>query len=123
MPRQECPVVPKTRSCRYVWYLPLPIERTTTGGSVLLAGSLILVQIPTRGYGQHCTHLAVIVPRKDLIELLLNRGADPDFKVGNCGNTIRELVLINRNLYTNDVLSLFGIDGIEGPSGDSSIKQ
>lgn len=51
-----------------------------------------------------------IVPRKDLIELLLNRGADPDFKGGNCGNTIRELVLINRNLYTNDVLSLFGID-------------
>lgn len=45
----------------------------------------------------------------ELIALLLARGADPDTKAGNSGNTVRELVAINARLYTSDVLALFGL--------------
>ena len=50
-----------------------------------------------------------IVERADLIRLCLQRGADPDRQVGDSGNTVRELVNINRKLYTQEVLDLFGI--------------
>jgi hypothetical protein len=49
------------------------------------------------------------VKRADLIRLVLERGADPDRQLGNSGNTIRELVKINRHLYSSEVLALFGI--------------
>lgn len=50
-----------------------------------------------------------IVARVDLIRLALKRGADPDRQLGDSGNTIRELVVVNRHLYSAEVLSLFGI--------------
>ena len=50
-----------------------------------------------------------IVNRADLIRLLLARHANADAPLGNSGNTIRELVEINRNLYTNEVLELFDL--------------
>ena len=50
-----------------------------------------------------------IVARADLIRLALERGADPDRQLGNSGNTLRELVVINRHLFSAEVLSLFGI--------------
>lgn len=50
-----------------------------------------------------------IVARADLIRLALKRGADPDRQLGNTGNTVRELVVVNRHLYSAEVLSLFGI--------------
>lgn len=57
-----------------------------------------------------------LVNRADLIKLLLDRGADPDRKVGNCANTVRELVAVNRRLYSSEVLALFGV----GDSGAST---
>jgi ankyrin repeat protein len=48
-----------------------------------------------------------IVDRADLIRLSLERGADPDRQLGNSGNTVRELVKINRHLYSAEVLALF----------------
>lgn len=47
--------------------------------------------------------------RPEVIELLLQRGADPDRPVGNSGNTVRELVAINAGRYSARVLSLFGV--------------
>ncbi len=55
------------------------------------------------GYGE-------LVPRDDLIRIMLERGADPDRKVGNCGSTVRELVQINSRLYPPNVLEMFDID-------------
>jgi len=51
-----------------------------------------------------------IVKRADLIRLLLDRGANADQQVGNSGNTARELVAINRRLYSDEVLKLFDLD-------------
>ena len=42
-----------------------------------------------------------------VIELLLQRGADPDAPVGNTGSTVRELVEINAKLYSDKVLAMF----------------
>lgn len=63
-----------------------------------------------------------LVKRADLIRLLLDRGADPDRKVGNSDNTVRELVEINRRLYTDEVLELLHLtrcslfrDNIDNP--------
>lgn len=50
-----------------------------------------------------------IVDRADLLRLTLDRGADPDQQLGNTGSTIRELVEINRQLYSGEVLALFGL--------------
>jgi ankyrin repeat protein len=50
-----------------------------------------------------------IVKRADLIRLLLDRGANPDQVVGNTGSTARELVAINRRLYTDEVLRLLNL--------------
>jgi hypothetical protein len=50
-----------------------------------------------------------IVARADLIRLALDRGADPDRQLGDSGSTVRELVEINRRLFSAEVLGLFGI--------------
>ena len=50
-----------------------------------------------------------IVARTDLIRLALERGADPDRQLGDLGSTVRELVNINRHLFSAEVLDLFGI--------------
>jgi hypothetical protein len=65
--------------------------------------------------------LAGFVKRADLIRLLLTRGANPDVQVGNSGNTARELVEVNRRLYSNEVLGLFHLDANppEQPAADS----
>jgi hypothetical protein len=55
------------------------------------------------------------VKRADLIRLLLDRGANPDEQAGNSGNTVRELVEVNKRLYSNEVLGLFDVG--EGSSG------
>lgn len=47
--------------------------------------------------------------RADLIRLVLERGADPDRQAGNSGDTVRELVVVNRRLFSDEVLGLFGI--------------
>jgi hypothetical protein len=48
-----------------------------------------------------------IVKRADLIRLLLERGADADRQLGDSGNTVRQLVEVNKQLYTDEVLRLF----------------
>ncbi|WP_145385824.1 hypothetical protein [Stieleria neptunia] len=60
------------------------------------------------GYGE-------LVPRDDLIRIMLERGADPDRQVGNSGNTVRELVKINSRLYPSAILELFGVNADENP--------
>jgi ankyrin repeat protein len=54
-----------------------------------------------------------IVNRADLISLLLDRGANPDQLVGNTGDTARELVEVNRHLYSDEVLKLFHLNNTE----------
>lgn len=49
------------------------------------------------------------VQRADLIRLLLSRGANPDVQAGNSGNTVREIVEINKRLFSNEVLDLFHV--------------
>ena len=62
-----------------------------------------------------------IVDRADLIRLLLDRGANPDQLLGNCGDTVRELVEINRHLYSDEVLRLFHlIPGESVPKPDNA---
>ena len=62
-----------------------------------------------------------IVDRADLIRLLLDRGANPDQLLGNCGDTVRELVEINRHLYTDEVLRLFHLNpGASVPKPDNA---
>jgi hypothetical protein len=58
------------------------------------------------------------VKRADLIRLLLNRGANPGAQAGNSGCTVRELVEVNRRLYSNEVLDLFHIQ----PASDHDLK-
>jgi hypothetical protein len=58
------------------------------------------------------------VKRADLIGLLLSRGANPDVQAGNSGNTVRELVEVNKRLYSNEVLDLFHIQ----PATDHELK-
>lgn len=50
-----------------------------------------------------------IVDRDDLIRLCLERGANPDIKLGNSGNTVRELVEINKRLYSDGILKIFEV--------------
>ena len=47
--------------------------------------------------------------RTDMIRLCLDRGADPDSELANSGSTIREMVKINQQLFSPEVLSLFDI--------------
>lgn len=58
------------------------------------------------------------VKRTDLIRLLLSRGANPDVQVGNSGNTVRELIEVNKRLYSNEILDLFHIQ----PATDHELK-
>jgi hypothetical protein len=60
------------------------------------------------GYGE-------LVPRDDLIRIMLERGADPDRPVGNSGNTVRELVRINSHLYSPAILEMFDVNANEDP--------
>lgn len=60
------------------------------------------IWVALSGYGP-------LVPRTELIRLVLERGADPDQKVGNSGNTVRELVQVNRDKFPPEVLDLFRI--------------
>lgn len=62
---------------------------------------------PTSALWQALNGVGRIVKRADLLRLLLNRGANPDLQVGNTGSTARELLEINRRLYTDEVLQLF----------------
>ena len=62
---------------------------------------------PTSGLWPALHGFGGIVNRVDLIRLILNRGANADEHLGNTGSTIRELVEINRQLYTDEVLNLF----------------
>ena len=55
----------------------------------------------------HAYHKKLDQP--ELIELLLQRGADPDQQVGDTGSTVRQLVAINAALYSPRVLKLFGL--------------
>jgi uncharacterized protein (TIGR02996 family) len=64
---------------------------------------------PTSGLWPALHGFGGLVNRVDLIRLLLDRGANPDQMVGNSGNTARELVEINRHLYSDEVLGLFGL--------------
>ncbi len=50
-----------------------------------------------------------IVKRADLIRLLLDRGANVDQQMGNSGNTVRELVEVNKRRYTDEILHLFNL--------------
>jgi hypothetical protein len=52
-----------------------------------------------------------VVRRSDLIKILVDYGADPDRGVGDTGSTVRELVEINRRLFPEEVLMLFGLEG------------
>lgn len=56
--------------------------------------------------------------RTEIIELLLQRGADPDLLAGNSGSTVRELVRINAKRYSDRALALFGIE--RDPVADST---
>jgi hypothetical protein len=58
------------------------------------------------------------VKRADLIQLLLSRGANPDVQSGNSGSTVRELVEVNKRLYSNEVLDLFHVQ----PATDHELK-
>ena len=60
------------------------------------------------GYGE-------LVPRDDLIRIMLERGANPDLPLGNSGNTVRELVQINSRLYSPAILEMFGVNANEDP--------
>jgi hypothetical protein len=62
---------------------------------------------PTSALWQALNGVGRIVKRVDLIRLLLDRGANADQEVGTTGSTARELVAINRHLYTDEVLKLF----------------
>ena len=53
-----------------------------------------------------------IVDRTDIIQLLLDRGANPDETVGSSGSTARQLVAVNRKLYPPGLLALFALDKI-----------
>lgn len=52
-----------------------------------------------------------VVRRSDLIKILIEHGADPDRDVGDTGNTVRELVEVNRRRFPAEVLMLFGLEG------------
>ena len=52
------------------------------------------------GYGR-------VARRVELIRLMLDRGADPDRRVGNTSSTVRELVAHNRERYPAEVLAWF----------------
>ena len=49
-------------------------------------------------------------PRLELIRLLLDQGADLGCPAGNSGSTLRELVVLNRHLYHEELLRLIGVD-------------
>lgn len=46
--------------------------------------------------------------RPEMIALLLQNGASPEKEVGNTGCSVKELIKINSQLYSEYVLSLFG---------------
>ena len=56
-----------------------------------------------------------LVPRDDLIRIMLQRGADPDLAVGNSGNTVRELVKINSRKYSPAIRKMFGVSASDDP--------
>ncbi len=64
---------------------------------------------PTSGLWPALHGFGGSVDRADLIRLLLDRGADPDRQLGDSGSTIREMVEINSQLYTGEVLAFFGL--------------
>ena len=66
---------------------------------------------PTLGLWPALHGFGGIVDRTDLIRLILERGANPDEQLGDTGSTIRELVRINRQLYPDELLELFGLTG------------
>lgn len=49
--------------------------------------------------------------RAEMIEFLLDRGADPNHPVGDTGNTVRELVALNAHRYKPRVRELLKVDG------------
>ncbi|MDI9246947.1 hypothetical protein [Marinobacter sp. CHS3-4] len=50
-----------------------------------------------------------VADKPEIISLLLQSGASPEVEVGNTGSTVKELVKVNSQLYSNRVLSLFGL--------------
>lgn len=48
-----------------------------------------------------------IVKNPSIIKLLLEYGADPDIQLGDSGNTIRELLEVNKHLYPDEIHELF----------------
>ena len=50
-----------------------------------------------------------VADKPEIISLLLQSGASPQIEVGNTGSTVKELVEVNSQLYSNRVLSLFGL--------------
>lgn len=50
-----------------------------------------------------------VADKHEIISLLLQNGASPEREVGNTSSTVKELVKVNSRLYSNRVLSLFGL--------------
>jgi ankyrin repeat protein len=62
---------------------------------------------PSDGLWPACHAYSKTSDRPEIISLLLASGASPESEVGNSGNTVRELIKINSQLYSKDVLALF----------------
>lgn len=64
---------------------------------------------PSDALWQACHAYNKVADKPEIISLLLQSGASPDREVSNTGSTVKELVKVNSQLYSNRVLSLFGL--------------
>ncbi len=54
-----------------------------------------------------CHAYSKATDQPEMIELLLQRGANPEKQVGNSGSTVRKLVEVNASRFSPHVLALF----------------
>lgn len=63
---------------------------------------------PTESLWPACHAYNKASDRVEVISLLIENGASPEAEVGNTGSTVKELVKVNSQLYSKNVLELFG---------------
>ena len=57
-----------------------------------------------------CHAYSKAIDRFEIIEQLINNGANIEKQVGDSGSSVKELMVINSRLFSDRVLELFGLD-------------
>ncbi|MFK3866842.1 hypothetical protein [Pseudoalteromonas rhizosphaerae] len=64
---------------------------------------------PSEALWPACHGYNKVADKPEIISLLLQNGASLEGEVGNSGSTVKELLVINSQLYSSRVLNLFGL--------------